>query len=271
MFRKRFNCVLMTALALTGFGMTSTSSAQTATVPDSTLYTTYSIYGAATSINWVVCGSTQQSEGCYDSGNLGPFGHVGAIIDGNEVTSSTATRRKLYVVDDAANGGTGTVLYVYLRIDAINSSFDTTTMKLLNTVNLPLTGGLGAKTYIAANSEYLYIGTNLSSAAVQVRKSTLALGQIGGFSPPMNVSSINADRHGFVTVTFGDSMASSGFYVFNPEGESVEDGGGFDFAVGNTNGLTTADLPASSTSASAPMISASRMQIRPKKHPTQTH
>jgi hypothetical protein len=38
--------------------------------PDTDLYTTYSFYGPEY-ISWVVCGSTSQSEGCYDSGNLG--------------------------------------------------------------------------------------------------------------------------------------------------------------------------------------------------------
>jgi hypothetical protein len=47
--------------------------------------------------------------------------------------------------------------------------------------------------------------------------SDLAVSQIGGFDPPVNVSSISADKYGFVTVTFGGFVTSeNGFYVFEP-------------------------------------------------------
>ena len=48
----------------------------------STLYTTYQISSNHQTVSWIVCGSTQESEGCYGSGNLGPFGSVGALLEG---------------------------------------------------------------------------------------------------------------------------------------------------------------------------------------------
>ena len=52
--------------------------------PDSTLFTTYSLItnGGQTRIDWAVCGSTQNTEGCYNAGSLGPFVVVGAMLEG---------------------------------------------------------------------------------------------------------------------------------------------------------------------------------------------
>ena len=228
--------------------------------PDINLYTTYS-FGNPVSITWVVCGRTTESEGCYDSGSMGPFGHAGAIIEGNEVVNNNTVTRNVYVVDDAAGSGAGVTLYVYQKTDAVTSSFDTTTITLTNTVALPLTGGANVTTYMAANAGYLFIGTNLSQGAVEVQKAGLSIGTIGGFSPPMNVSAITANKYGYVTVNFGGAGGASGFYAFGPNGGSVEDGGGNDNVVDTMNAISTANLGANGSSE----ISASRMQIRFKK------
>jgi hypothetical protein len=42
--------------------------------PDATLYTTYNIDTAHTSVGLVVCGSLPGSSGCYGGASLGPFG-----------------------------------------------------------------------------------------------------------------------------------------------------------------------------------------------------
>jgi len=229
--------------------------------PDINLYTTYS-FGNSTSIFWVVCGSTSESGGCYDAGNMGPFGHAGAIIEGNEVVNNNTVTRNIYVVDDAAGSGTGVTLYVYQKTDVVTSSFDTTTVTLTNTIALPLTGGANVTTYMAANAGYLFIGTSLSQSAVEVQKAALSYVSVGGFSPPMNVSAITANKYGYVTVNFGGGTGGfSGFYAFGPNGGSVEDGGGNENVVDTMNAISTANLGANGSSE----ISASRMQIRFKK------
>lgn len=71
-----------------------------------------------------------------------------------------------------------------------------------------------------------------------VLKKTLAFTQIGGFSPPINVSSITADEYGFVTVTFGSFNATSnGFYVYGPDGSFQGDGGGASFTAGTAQAV----------------------------------
>ena len=157
-------------------------------------------------ITLVVCGSLPQTEGCYGSASIGPFGRVGAMIEGSPVQNvkkGTVTRF-IYVVDVAAGSGANqVVLYIYKKVDTINQSDDSISVTLFNTVNLPLTGGAATVAYMAANPTFLYIGTNQDESAVQVTKKTLALSQIGEFSG-LNIGAITADAYGYVTLNVGN-------------------------------------------------------------------
>ena len=232
--------------------------------PDSTLYTSYYFGAGYQNVSWIVCGSTQLTEGCYDSGTLGPFGQAGALIEGNPSvnTITNTVTRYIYIVDSAAGGGTGVTLYVYKKTDVVTSSFDTTTVTLFKTVSLPLTGGATATTSMAANNGFLFIGTNQSPFAYRVQKSNLSIVQVGGFSPPINVSSITSDKYGFVTVTFGGSVINdfNGNYQFGPNGESVGDGGGAWFMLNTSVALSTGTLPPTTNA-----FPAERLVVRPKK------
>jgi len=137
-------------------------------------------------------------------------------------------------------------LNVYRRTDKITSSFDTTAITLIKSVALPLTGGSAASCFMAGNVGYLFVGTDQSPFAVRVQKNNYAVSEIGGFSPPVNVSSITSDPYGFITVTFGGFLSGeSGFYQFNPNGEGVADGGGAWFMLNSFLGVSTNTLPAS--------------------------
>jgi hypothetical protein len=231
--------------------------AQTAlpTPPDYTLYTSYYFGAGYQSVNWIVCGSTEQSEGCYGSGSLGTFGDAGALLEGNPSVSGNTVKRAIYVVDIAAgNSGTGVNLSVYKKTDVVSSSYDTTTVTLEKTVALPLTGGAATICSMAADDAYLFIGTNQSPFAYRVQKNNLSMEQVGGFSPPSNVTSITADKYGYVTVTFGE-----GEYQFGPNGESVGDGGGAWYMLNTSVALSTTTLPTSDA------VPAERLLVRPKK------
>jgi hypothetical protein len=208
-------------------------SAATPTSPDSTLFTTYS--GGPTNVNWVVCGSTADTEGCYASGSLGPFVGVGAMLESNPSVKGDVVTRAIYVVD---SGSADSVkLYVYRKTDTVTADSDTVVVTLAGTVALPLTGGSTALVSMAANNSFLFIGTNLSSEAMEVRKSNFSITQIGGFSPPSNVTSITSDQYGYVTVTQGDV-----FTVLGPDGSEQEDGGGSDFMLGTTQAVSATTL-----------------------------
>ena len=67
---------------------------QATAAPDSTLNTSYFFDSNYQNFTLVVCGSTAQTEGCYGSARLGPFGSVGALIEGNpSVNLKTSTSR----------------------------------------------------------------------------------------------------------------------------------------------------------------------------------
>jgi len=231
--------------------------------PDSTLYTSYFSGSGYQNISWVVCGSTQQSSGCYSSGSLGPFGRAGALIEGNQSVQGNTVTRAIYVVDiGSGSGGNGVTLYVYKKTDTVTSSYDTAVTTLTKTVTLPLIGGRTAICSMAANNGYLFIGTNQSPQAVRVQKSNLTLTQVGGFSPPINVTSITADKYGYVAVTFGGFTSGlSGNYEFGPNGQGVGDGGGAWFMLNNRIGLSTTTLPTSD------FMPAERLVVRPKTAP----
>jgi hypothetical protein len=82
---------------------------------DATLFTSYFFDSTRTTPTWIVCGSTQNTSGCYGAGTLGPFGKVGAMLEGyprTNVSTSTVTRA-IYVLDVAAGASQDEVnLYV---------------------------------------------------------------------------------------------------------------------------------------------------------------
>jgi hypothetical protein len=262
MSRLGMRSVLLLSILLTCTCTLQLHAQASAGAPDANLYVSYFFGSGYQNVEWVVCGSTETSEGCYSSGSMGPFGKAGAMIESRfpsiNLTTNTVTRL-IFVVDVAGGtSGDGVSLYVYRRTDKITSSYDTTTVDLIKTVSLPLSGGSTASCFMVANSGYVFIGTDQGPFAVRVQKSNYDVTEIGGFSPPVNVSSITSDPYGFVTVTFGGFLnGENGFVQFGPNGEGVADGGGAWFML-NSFGLSTATLPASDTTANRPLW------VRPK-------
>ena len=217
-----------------------------ATPPDATLFTTYNIDTAHTSVGWSVCGSLPGSSGCYGSGSLGPFGKVGALLEGEpkvDFTANTVTRA-IYVVDIASGTNQNEVaLDVYTKVDMITPDFDTVTVTLSRTITLPLTGGTSALTSMAANKQFLFVGTNRTSDAVEMNKRTFSITQLGGFSPPINVFAITADQYGYVTLSYGSfSGFDTGFIVVGPDGTEQEDGGGSQFMLNTVQAVLPSTL-----------------------------
>jgi hypothetical protein len=236
-----FALLSLFALPALGQGTVPTASGP----PDANLYTSYYTNANYQNISYLVCGSTTGSEGCYGSGSIGPFGRVGAMIEGNPSITGGTVVRFVYVVDVASGtNSTGVSLLVYKKIDKVTSTYDTTTFTLLHTIALPLNGGTKAQAFMAANNSFLFIGTDQSPQAVEVQKSKLTVLSIGGFSPPVNVSAITANKYGFVAVTFGGSSTNvGGTYWYAPNGGGVQDGGGAYFLLDTINGVSTSGLP----------------------------
>ena len=120
-----------------------------------------------------------------------------------DLIANTVTRA-IYVVDIADGPNRNeVVLYVYTKVDTITTDSDTVTVTLSQTISLPLVGGGSAQTSMAANKQFLFIGTDRSPYAVEIDKRTFSVTQLGGFSPPINVSAITANQYGYVTLSFG--------------------------------------------------------------------
>jgi len=225
--------------------------------PDATLFTTYSLFSNEQTLDWVVCGSTTGSSGCYAAGSLGPFGKIGAMIEGNPTTSGSTVTRMIYVVDIAAgSSGTGVALNVYKKTDTVSSSSDTVSVTLTRTVNLPtLVGGSTAKCSMAASPTILFIGTDQGQQAVEVKKGSLAVTPVSVYIVGPPVTSITVDKYGYVTVTQGNFTSfPNGFTVFNSLGAAQEDGGGADFMLDTTAATSTGSLPLATTHLSERLI-----------------
>jgi len=212
---------------------------------DETLFTTYQIDSSYVYLS--VCGSLPGSYGCYGSGTLGPFGSVGALLEGNasvNVKEGVVTRY-IYALDVAAGAsGTDVDLLVYKMTDTISPPYATVSVTLFKTISLPLSGGSSALASMAANTKFIFIGTNQSPQSVRLQKSNFAIIQSGSFEPPINVSAITSDKYGYVTVTFGAfSSGDTGFIVYGPDGSAVEDGGGAPVMLSTDQAVLPAALP----------------------------
>jgi hypothetical protein len=104
-------------------------------------------------------------------------------------------------------------------------------------------GATGVRASMAANANFIFVGTNQSPVAVKIQKSNFALSQISLFSPSMNVAAITADPYGYVTITFGSfSTSENAFVVFDANGLGLEDGGGADFMLNVKDGVLSNTL-----------------------------
>ncbi len=157
-------------------------------------------------------------------------------------------KRPVYVMDAGATSS-GAMLNVYIKTDTVTSSFDTTTIYYSTQVALPLTGG-NVECFMAGNKTALFTGTNKSPVGAEILTANLQVSQIGGFSPPANVSQITAGENGYVSLQQGTGD-STGFYLFGPDGTLQEDGGGTAFLI---NKVQSVQLGASTPVSAQPLV-----------------
>jgi hypothetical protein len=157
-----------------------------------------------------------------------------------DLHANTVTRA-IYVLDPASGPNQNeVVLYVYTKVDTVTTDTDTVTVTLSQTISLPLVGGLSPMTpFMAANKQFLFIGTDQSEQAVVLDKRTFSITQLGGFTPPINVFGIFADQYGYVTLSFGPFRGglSNKFIVAGPDGSDKEDGDGSQVMLDTVMGL----------------------------------
>ncbi|MEO7723787.1 MAG: hypothetical protein ABIU29_03730 [Chthoniobacterales bacterium] len=213
---------------------------QTASSPiDATLFTSYFFDAPRTTPTWIVCGNTENTNGCYGAGTLGTFGKIGAMMEGyprTDLSTNTVTRA-IYVLDIAAGANQNEViLYVYSKSDVITPDFDTVTVTLTNTIPLDLAGGLSSKGFMAANKNFILLGTNRSRSALELDKKAFTVTSFGPYTE--FCSSITSDQYGYMTADFGQSL----FFQVGPDGKNLQGGGGAWFMLNPMQGVP-ATLP----------------------------
>lgn len=231
-----FACVVLIALS-----MTVPAHAQFH-FPDETLYTVYSYsQQPATQINWSTCGSTPQTEGCYGSGNFGPFTNVCAIVQSAPAPFNPSTvLRYIYILDTGSTAG-GATLTAYKRTDEVTQTDDVIMITQLAVVPLPsIVGGSGVTCYLAQNPTDVYAATNESGQAAVINKTTFSVTQTGIIEG--NVSAITADTYGYVTIV-QNAGSTSGNSVYGPNGSLESDGGGSYFMINPIDGVNPSNYP----------------------------
>ena len=92
---------------------------------------------------------------------------------------------------------------------------------------------------MAANKQFLFIGTDQSQQAVVLDKRTFSVTQLGGFSPPINVFAILVNQYGYATLSFGSFRGggNKAFIVAGPDGSDEEEGDETQFMLDTVMGL----------------------------------
>jgi len=211
---------------------------------DSTLYTYYNIGTDLAFVDLTVCGSLPDSEGCYGSASMGPFGRIGSMVEGNPIQNVKAgtLTRYIYVVDVASgSGGDGVALYVYKKVDTISGSDDSVTVTLYKTASLTeLTGGKTATAFLAANPKFLFVGTNQNGNVVSVAKSELAVSTVSETTEAL--SSITANGYGDISLVWGTGEGAV-FEIITPSGKGGVAGAPASFLQNTTQGAVPSMLP----------------------------
>lgn len=203
--------------------------AAAADAPDANLVTTYALSADATRVGWTTCGHTAGSSGCYGSGNLGRFHRMCAMLQGAPSINGNLVSRQIFVLDSGADPSVGPRLSVYQRRDRVGDVLVSSAVGLKARIDLPMLKP-GAPCFMAANDVTIYVGTGGSTNAVAIDRATQAVTAIPGFSPPMKVTGITADARGYVSVQF-----ENGYYLYNPAGYMMQDGGGAALVLGQTS------------------------------------
>jgi len=192
---------------------------------DAGLYTEYSNNG--TSIEFIVCGSVGNSEGCYGGGGLGPLEQACAVLEGKPKQKDNVITRAIYVLDKRSSNAVPITLNVFTRTDTFSSDYVSTQVQQTKQVPLGVTGGPDAKCSMAANDAFIYAGTDAHNRVVAIDKKAFTLSTTEGDD---NVQSITADDRGYVALDFG-----GGNIVFDPQGNELSGGGGPADMVGTRN------------------------------------
>ena len=198
---------------------------------DATLYTFYS--GGGPYIQYSVCGSIPQSEGCYGGDRLEPFEQACAVLEGTPRRKGNVITRAIYVLDKRSSNIAPITLTIFARTDTITDQDDQIEVTLTKVVPLGLVGGRKATCSMAANDAFVYAATSADAALVTIDKTDLTATTLAQQDQSDTVVSITADDRGYVAVHYQHD-----FVVYNPNGIGQIGGGGAGDMVSTRNSWT---------------------------------
>jgi len=192
-------------------------------VDDSLYYTLYAPGDGEHSLTWYAC----TSGSCFASGEIGPYKHACAVMDGRPKAHGNVETRAIYVVDKARPSGT-LHLIVYRRTDTFDGGggdvVEVTQQADLDT-GVVWQGLAKASCAMAGNEQILFAGLN-GGGYVMVDKHTLTVTPQGG-----TLSFASADSNGYVTL----GTADGAFQTYDNNGFVTQSGSGARFTSDTRN------------------------------------
>ena len=187
-------------------------------------YTLFTPGNAAKSLTWSAC----TGGGCFASGEVGPFKHICAVMEGKPRHDGNVETRAIYVVDRARHSASAALhLFVYTRTDTFSVSGDQVQVVERADLDTDIDAhGLGDnRCTMAANDNFLFVGLS-GGNCVMVDERTLTKASCGEL-----VSYITADDRGYVTL----GTVNGEFQTYDREGFLIQSGSGPRFATDTKN------------------------------------
>jgi hypothetical protein len=165
------------------------------------------------------------------------FGNLCAAMEDRERPNNpnVSNKERIYLMDNNATGKKDVVLHVLEKKIVVNGSNEVTSFTPVTDLPLPLV--LGAATCLAAeNRAVIVVGSNApGSSETIIDKKTLAIlprryTLKHGTTP--GVTAITSDASGYISVN-----SPQGFFVLDPNGHGVEEGGGTTYVIPDGNAL----------------------------------
>ena len=132
------------------------------------LYTVYNHIDGEHNITWTTCGHNGTANGCWGSGQIGPFRNACAVSRIGD----------LVIVVDADGYGTGSSAALLIYRQVLSSTAPSVT--IVRRIVLDLPASSSAKCWAGAIGDQLYLGTNQSTLyfAVNVKTGRVKSGEI---------------------------------------------------------------------------------------------
>jgi hypothetical protein len=199
-----------------------------------TLYTKYVLVGG-TGIGWTRCGTATGSYACFGSGTIAGFDRPCALLEGSQTAIGSTISNEIYVLDSGGRSLPYASLRVFKATSTVLGETVSTQIDFEQSVRLPIPSSPRVACLMAANQDYIYVGTS-ESAAIPVKRSDFSLPTSAGYLGDLRLITVNNALFG--VITYGPLTGFGGaFGQFNPTGQIEDYGGGAAFLPTSINAV----------------------------------